>query len=84
MERCKSALENIKHYACSIACFAMGHALAVVQSFYPSVKLERIDSGFAQNLSNEQITALEEEEVANSTIKLADDMDLFDDAGNEP
>ena len=61
----------------------MGHALAVVQSFYPSVKLKRIDRVFAQDLSDEQITMLEEE-VSDSAIKLADDMDLFGDAGNEP
>ena len=40
VERCKSALENFKHYARGIACSAMGHALAVVQSVYPSVKLK--------------------------------------------
>ena len=61
----------------------MDHALAVVWSVYPSVKLKRIDGGFAQNLSDQQITALEEE-VSDSMIKLADDMDLFSDAGNEP
>ena len=83
MERCRSELENLKHYACGVACSAVGHALAVVRSFYPLVKLEQINGGFAQNLSDEQITALEEE-VSDSAIKLADDMDLFGDAGNEP
>ena len=61
----------------------MGHALVVVQSFYPSVKLEQIDGGFAQNLSDEQITVLEEE-VSHSAIKLADDLDLFGDADPQP
>ena len=60
----------------------MGHALAVVRSVYPSVKLKRIDDGFAQNLSDEPITALEEE-VSNSAIKLANGMDLFGDASND-
>ena len=83
VERCKSALKNFKHYACGVACFATGHTLAVVRSVYPSVKLKRIDGGFARNLSDEQITALEEE-VSDSAIKLANDMDLFGDAGNEP
>ena len=76
-------LENFKQYACGIACSAMGHALAVVRSVYPSVKLKRIDGGFARNLSDEQITALEDE-VSHLAIKLAKDMDLFGDAGNEP
>ena len=60
----------------------MGHVVVVVRSFYPSVKLERIDGVFAQNLSDEQITVLEEE-VSNSVIKLADDLDLFGDVGHD-
>ena len=83
MERCRSALENFKHYARGVTCSTTGHALAVVQSFYPSVKLERIYGGFARNLSDEQIIALEEE-VSDSAIKLADDLDLFDDADPQP
>ena len=47
VERCKSALENFKHYACGVACSIVGHALAVLQSVYPSVKLKRINGGFA-------------------------------------
>ena len=82
MERCKSALKNFKNYAHGVACSVVVHALAVVRSVYPSVKLERIDGGFAQNLSDEQITALEEE-VSNSVIKLADDLDLFGDVGHD-
>ena len=61
----------------------MGHALAVVWSFYPLVKLERIDGGFARNLSDEQITALEEE-VSDLAIKLVNDLDLFGDADPQP
>ena len=83
VERCKSALENFKYYACGITCSAAGHALVVVRSVYPSVKLERIDGGFARNLSDEQITVLEEE-VADLAIKLADDLDLFGDADHQP
>ena len=83
MERCKSALENFKHYAHGVACSITGHALPVVRSVYPSVKLERIDGGFAQNLSDEQITTLEED-VSYSTIMLADDLDLFGDADPQP
>ena len=61
----------------------MGHALVVVRSVYPSVKLKRIDDGFAQNLSDEQITELEEE-VSDLTIKLPDNLDLFGDADPQP
>ena len=66
-----------------MACSVVGHALAVVQSFYSSMKLERIDGGFARNLSDEQITALEDE-VSDSAIKLSDDFDLFGDADPQP
>ena len=76
-------MENFKHYAHGVACSAVGHAPAVVWSFYPSVKLERIDGGFARNLSGEQITALEEE-VSDSAIKLTDDLDLFGNADPQP
>ena len=75
-------LENFKQYARGVACSVMGHALVVVRSVYPSVKLERIDGGFARNLSDEQITALEEE-VSELVIKLADDLDLFGDVGHD-
>ena len=81
VERCKSALKNFKQYAHGVACSAMAHVLVIVRSIYPSVKLEQIDGGFARNLSDEQITALEE--VSDSTIKLAD-MDLFGDASKKP
>ena len=83
VERCKSALENFKHYAHGIASSATGHALVVVRSFYSSVKLEQIDGGFAQNLRDEQITELEEE-VADLAIKLVDDLDIFGDADHQP
>ena len=55
----------------------------VVRSFYPLVKLESIDGGFARNLSDEQITELEEE-VSDSAIKLANNLDLFGDADPQP
>ena len=74
---------NFKQYVCGVACSATGHALAVVRSVYPLVKLERIDDGFAQNLSDKQITALEEE-VSELAIKLADDLVLFGDANKQP
>ena len=83
VERCKSALKNFKHYARGVACSTIGHALAVVWLVNPTVKLKRIDGGFAQNLSDEQITALEEE-VSDSAIKMVDDLDLFGDADPQP
>ena len=83
VERCRSALENFKHHARGVACSTAGHALAVVRSFYPLVKLERIDGDFARNLNDEQITTLEAE-VSDSAIKLANDLDPFGDADPQP
>jgi len=40
VERCKSALENLEHDARGVGCSAMGHALVVVRSVYPLVKLK--------------------------------------------
>ena len=82
VERCKSVLKIFKQYAHGVACSTGGHALAVVRSVYPSVNLEVIDGGYGQELSDEQITALEEE-VLELVIKLADDLELLGDAGNE-
>ena len=47
------------------------------------MKLERIDGGFARNLSDEQITTLEEE-VSDSAIKMVGNLDLFGDADPQP
>ena len=82
VERCRSALDNFKHYTHGVTYSTTGHALVVVRSFYPLVKLERIDGGFARNLSDEQITALEE--VSDLAIKLVNDLDLFGDADPQP
>lgn len=47
-ERCGAALANFKQYARDIASSAAGHTLAIVKSFYPAVRLDLIESGFAQ------------------------------------
>lgn len=47
MERCKGALTCFKKFTRGAASSAIGHALAVVRSLYPSVELDVIDGGFA-------------------------------------
>lgn len=81
VDRCKNALKYFKQYAHVITCSAIGHALAVVWSMYPSVKLEVVHGGYAQGLSDKHITTLEED-VSESAIKLADNLELFGDTGN--
>lgn len=76
MDRCQRSLARFKVYTRGVACSAAGHALAVVRSLYPAVKLEVIDTGFACGTSDARVDELEEEALE-STIKLAEDLDLF-------
>ena len=46
VERCRASLANFRAYIHSVACTTAGHALAVVQSLYPTVSLEVVDTGF--------------------------------------
>ena len=48
----------------------------MVRSLYPTVKLEVIDTGFARRTSDARVDELEEE-ASGSTIKQAEDLDLF-------
>ena len=64
-----------------VACAVVGHALVVVRSLYPAVKLEVIDTGFARRTSDARVDELEEE-VSGSAIKLAEDLDLFGEREN--
>ena len=55
--------------------------LAVVRSHYPSVKLEVVGTGFARGTSLEKITKLEDK-AEEAVVKLAGDVDLFGEEGN--
>lgn len=76
MERCKEALTRFKEFTHGIACSTAGHALVVVRSLYPSVKLEVVNMGFARGTTVARTDKLEEK-VEESTIKLGDDLNLF-------
>jgi len=52
------------------------HALAVVQSHYPAINLQAIGAGFARGTGTTEHQQLEDE-VEDTTKKLAGDVDLF-------
>lgn len=81
MDRCWVALARFKEYTRGVACSTAGHALAVVRSLYPVVKLDVIDTGFARGTSDARVDELEEA-VSESAIKLAEDLDLFGEREN--
>ena len=55
--------------------------LVVIRSHYPSVKPEVIMTGFTRGTSSAKITKLEDEAEEVAT-KLANDVDLFSEGGN--
>ena len=75
-------MTRFKEYTHGAACSDVGYALVVYRSLYPSVKLEVIDGRFARGTTTDWITVLEEEAME-STIKLVDDLNLFDDEDNK-
>ena len=76
VERCKAALTNFKAYVQGAACAATGHALAVVRSPYPAVKLEIVDTSFANGTNDDDADKLAEE-ATETAFKLVEDLDLF-------
>jgi hypothetical protein len=80
VERCKGVLTNFKAYIHGVACTVAGHALAVVRSLYLAVSLEVIDGGFAEGAEDAEVGQLTEEAME-STLKLIEDLDIFDDRG---
>lgn len=77
MERCKVALMNFKTYVHGAACATARNALAVVCSLYPTVKLEIVNTGFTDEMSDDDAEKLMEE-VTELAFKLVEDLDLFD------
>ena len=82
VDRCRRSLACFKEYTQGIACSAAGHALVVVRSLYPAVKVEVVDTGFARGTSDARVDELEEE-ASGSAIKLAEDLDLFGERENK-
>ena len=61
---------------------AATHALAMVQSHYPTIDLQAIGAGFAEGLGEAETLQLEDE-VEDAAKKLAGDIDLFGETGGD-
>jgi len=82
LDRCKAAWENFKSYNRDASVFALTHALAVVQSHYPSIDLRAIGARFARGTGATKQQQLEDE-VEDTAKTLAGDVDLFGEADDE-
>ena len=76
IERCKAAWENFKSFNRDAIVTAITHALAVVQSNYPTMDLQVIGAGFTKGMGEAEHQQLEDE-VEDAAKKLASDIDLF-------
>ena len=76
IERCKVVWENFKSFNHDAIVTFITHALAVVQSHYPTVDLQAIGAGFAEGVGGAEHQQLEDE-VEDAAKKLAGDIDLF-------
>ena len=65
-------------YVHSTTCSAVGHALLVVRSLYPTVDLAVIDGGFAEG-TKDRVAVQLAEEATESAFKLVEDLDVFGD-----
>jgi hypothetical protein len=61
VDRCRVSFERFREFTHSIMCSAAGHALDVVRSLYPSVRLDAIDIGFVRGMNDARINEHEEE-----------------------
>ena len=77
IKRCKAAWENFKSFNHDAIVTFITHALAVVQSHYPTVDLQAIGAGFTRG-ADLTIHQQLEDEVEDTVKKLAGDIDLFD------
>ena len=76
IQRCKVAWENFKSFNRDAIVTAVTHALAVVQSHYPTIDLQAIGVGFIEGMGEAETQQLEDEEE-DAAKKLAGDIDLF-------
>ena len=76
IDRCKATWENFKSFNHDATVSAVTHALAVVQSHYPTIDLRVIGAGFARGTGATKQQELEDE-VEDAAKRLARDVDLF-------
>ena len=82
IDRYKVAWENFKSFNHDTTITAVTHALAVVQSHYPTIDLQAIGAGFAKGMGATEHQQLEDE-VEDAAKKLAGDVDLFGEMDND-
>ena len=70
------AWENFKIFNHNATVSAITHALAVVQSHYPTIDLRVIGAGFARGTGATKQQELEDE-VEDAAKRLAEDVNLF-------
>lgn len=80
IQRCQEAWKNFKTYNRDAAHTVATHALAVVRSHYPSVRLEAVGAGYARRTTTETVRKLESD-VEEAATELAGDVDQF---GEDP
>ena len=82
IEKCKAAWENFKSFNRDAIVTAITHALAVVRSHYPVVDLQAIGAGFTGGMGEVEHQQLEDQ-VEDAAMKLASDIDLFDEMDDD-
>ena len=82
IDRCKAAWENFKSFNRDATISVVTHALAVVRSHYPTIDLRAIGAGFTRGTGAMKQQQLEDE-VEDAAKKLAGDVDLFDEMGDD-
>lgn len=81
LNRFQEVWKDFKAFTSSAAYSAVLHALTVLWSHYPSVKPKVIMIGYTRGTNLAKITKSEDEAVE-ATRKLAGDVDLFSEEGN--
>jgi hypothetical protein len=76
IDRCRDAWSDFREFARSVAHGAIIHALAQLCSYYPTVELQRVATGYARGTDARKITKLEEE-AKEPAKRLAEDVELF-------
>ena len=82
IDRSKAAWENFKSFNCDATISVVTHALAVIQSHYPTIDLRAIGARFTRGTSATKQQELEDE-VEDAAKRLAGDVDLFGEEDRE-
>ena len=81
INRCRVAWSDFKEFTCSAAHGAVFHTLAQLRLHYPLVDLQRVVTRYARGTDANKIARLEDE-AEETTKRLAEDVELFDEGGS--